>query len=231
MIPAYEAATRLMFQQTSTSLEQGLAKMSENQTNAAAPTLQAMLNQMSKMNEAIQSLSTEVAHLRGSVDANRVNQTNGIPCELHEAAAQPIGICDEIVALCQAQQYEEAFTKAVSASNGDVVLFACKNSDAEAVFNGDVHISQPIMICLLQQLGAVLVPATDAEDIKTILLWLQEIAVTIDPSNISIQRRKMFHLIISKIADILSSHLLFVYIYLFVDYRCWKCCATTLGKH
>lgn len=204
MIPAYEAATRLMFQQTSTSLEQGLAKMSENQTNAAAPTLQAMLTQMSKMNEAIQSLSTEVAPLRGSVYANSVNQTNCVPCELQEAAAQPIGIRDEIVALCQAQRYEEAFTKAVSASNGDVVLFACKNSDAEAVFNGDVHISQPIMICLLQQLGAVLVlvPTTDADDIKTILLWLQEIAVTIDPSNISIQRRKIFHLIISKIADI-----------------------------
>ena len=202
MIPAYEAASRQMFQQTSTSLEQGLANMSINQTNAAAPTLQAMLTQMSKMSEAIQSLSMEVAQLRGYVDANSMNQTNGVPCEPQESATQPIGIRDEIVVLCQAQRYEEAFTKAVSASNGDVVLFACKNSDAEDVFNGDVNISQPIMICLLQQLGAVLVPATDAEDIKTILLWLQEIAVTIDPSNISIQRRKIFHLIISKISDI-----------------------------
>jgi enhancer of mRNA-decapping protein 4 len=202
MIPAYESATRQMFQQTTASLEQGLAKMSVNQTNAAAPTLQSMLTQMSEMNEAIQSLSMEVAQLRGSIDANSVNLAHSVPSELQEAAAQPIGIRDEILALCQAQRYEEAFTKAVSASNGDVVLFACKHSDADAVFNGDVHISQPIMICLLQQLGAVLVPATDCEDIKTILLWLQEIAVTIDPSNISIQRRKIFHLIICKIADI-----------------------------
>jgi enhancer of mRNA-decapping protein 4 len=65
-------------------------------------------------------------------------------------------------------------------------------ADCEAVFSRDVSVSQPIMICLLQQLGAVLVPAMDPEDIKTILKWLQEIAVTIDPSNINIKRRKFF---------------------------------------
>ena len=56
-----------------------------------------------------------------------------------------------------------------------------------------MSISQPILICLFQQLGAVLVTASDVGDIKTILTWLQEIAVTIDPTNPNIQRRKFTH--------------------------------------
>lgn len=188
MIPSYEAATRQMFQQTSSVLEQGLKEMASNQTNASASTMQAMLSQMAKMSDAIQSLSMEVVQLRGTVDAKGVYQTASAPREVQEVVAPPMGIRDEIAALCRAQRYEEAFTIAVSASDGALVLFACNNADTEAVFNGDVHISQPIMICLLQQLGAILVPATDAGDIKTILTWLQEIAVTIDPSNINIQR-------------------------------------------
>ena len=192
MIPAYEAATRQMFEQTSISLEQGLAQVSMNQTNSSAPALLAMSTHMTKMSEALQLLSAEVAQLRGAVDASGANQMNGNFREIQKGTPQPLGIRDEIAALCQAQRYEDAFTKAVSASDGDLVLYACKMADAEAVFSRDVSVSQPIMICLLQQLGAVLVPAMDPQDIKTILKWLQEIAVTIDPSNINIQRRKFF---------------------------------------
>jgi hypothetical protein len=193
MIPAYEAATRQMFEQTSMSLDQGLTQMTMNQTNASVPVLQAMITQMTQMSEAIQLLTAEVAQLRGVVDASGSNQTHSNIREIQEGTALPLGIRDEIAALCQAQKYEDAFTKAVSASDGDLVLYACKKADAETLFNGDeLSISQPIMICLLQQLGAMLVPATDAGDIKTILKWLQEIAVTIDPSNVNIQRRKFF---------------------------------------
>lgn len=189
MIPSYEAATREMFQQTSTSLEKGLAQMSVNHQNASVPTIQQMSKQMMKMGEAIQSLSAEVKHLRGDVNAHNAATQNGSNPGQPPPAPQPVGVRDEITALCQAQRYEEAFTKAVSASDGEIVLFACQQSDAAAVFNGEASsISQPILICLLQQLGAVLVTATDAEDIKTILTWLQEIAVTIDPSNTNIQR-------------------------------------------
>ena len=42
----------------------------------------------------------------------------------------------------------------------------------------------------MQQLGAVLISATDPGDFKIIVTWLQEIAVTIDPTNESIQRRE-----------------------------------------
>jgi enhancer of mRNA-decapping protein 4 len=199
MIPAYENATRQMFQQTSKSLEQGLAQMSLNQANSiaassssVAPTLQAMSNQMMKMSEVIQSLSAEVAQLRAasggnqSVNLQQQHQGRGGPPQ----QPLPVDIRSEIKSLCQARRYEEAFTKAVSATEGDIVLFACNNADIAAVFNNGEQpsISQPILICLMQQLGAVLVTATDARDLKVILTWLQEIAVTIDPTNVNIQR-------------------------------------------
>ena len=199
MIPAYEAATRQMFQQTSTSLERGLAQMSANQTNAAAPQLQAMSSQMLKMSEAITSLSAEVSQLRAVVNSSGVSQNGSTQQQQQQGGGvgspPPLGVRDEIKAFCQAKRYEEAFTKAVSASDGDIVLFACKSADSGAVFNGEngaVSVSQPILICLMQQLGAVLVTAKDAGDIKVILSWLQEIAVTIDPTNANIQRRKLF---------------------------------------
>lgn len=99
-----------------------------------------------------------------------------------------LDIRDEIKMLCQSHRYEEAFTKIVSASDGEFVLYACNHIDCAAVFNGEVSISQPILICLLQQLGAVLVSATEPGDIKTVLTWLQEVAVTIDPRDASIER-------------------------------------------
>lgn len=226
MIPAYEAASRQMFQQTSTSLEQGLAQMSVsmNQTNNSSTTaLQAMETQMMKMNEVISSLSAEVVQLRGAVNAvsssggnqhnnGNLNQQAGsggsVLSQQQQQESTSMGIRNEIMALCQAQRYEEMFSKAIAAVDGDFVLFACKNTDSAKVFNGvEVILSQPILICLMQQLGAVLVPATDAGDIKTILNWLQEIAVTIDPTNVNIQPHveRVVHTLLANINNKMSN--------------------------
>lgn len=188
LIPAYEAATRQMFEQTSTSLEMGLLQLSTNQANAVAPTMQVMSTEMKKLSEVVSLLAAEVIKLRGEISATSVKE-NDIPRQI-VLSPQPLEMRDEIKSLCQANRYEEAFTKAVSVSDGEIVLFACKAADSAAVFNGEVALSQPILLCLLQQLGAVLVVATETDDIKTILNWLQEIAVTIDPTNVYIQRRK-----------------------------------------
>lgn len=188
MIPAYEAATRQMFEQTSTSLEEGLLQLSTNQANAVTPTMQAISTELKKLSEVVSLLAAEVVKLRGELSNKSVKQ-NDILSQI-DLSPQPLEMRDEIKSLCKANRYEEAFTKAVSVSDGEIVLFACKAADSAAVFNGEVALSQPILLCLLQQLGAVLVVATETDDIKTILNWLQEIAVTIDPTNVNIQRRK-----------------------------------------
>jgi enhancer of mRNA-decapping protein 4 len=181
MIPAYESATRQMFYQISSSVEIGLAKRFESE-DSSSTSLQAGLMQMSV---AIQALSKEVAELRGEVKAG--GKANVAAHQTQQT--QTTDIRTEILALCRSNRYEEAFTKAVSASDGEVVLFACKNADSSAVFGGNsVAISQPILICLMQQLGTILVSTTDAADFKILLAWLQEVAVTIDPTDASIQR-------------------------------------------
>eukprot|EP00986_Skeletonema_menzelii_P001754 scaffold484_cov148-Skeletonema_menzelii.AAC.8 len=185
MIPAYESATRQMFHQISTSVEKGLSQRPANDASSSA-SLQAMSEQMMKMAVAIQTLSNEVVELRGEVKAGK-KANAGV--QQSQQTQTKTDVRAEIVALCRSNRFEEAFTKAVSASDGEVVLFACKNADSSAVFGGDsVGISQPILICLMQQLGAILVSTTDAADFKILLTWLQEIAVTIDPTDASIQR-------------------------------------------
>ncbi|KAL9189486.1 hypothetical protein ACHAXT_009161 [Thalassiosira profunda] len=186
-IPACEAAAREMFRQTEAALERGLRQMAARPSDEAeaAPTLRALAAQVAEMTKAVQALSAEVVQLRVAVNGGGAGTPKAAP---PPGPLKPAGVRPEIAALCRARRYEEAFTQAVSASDGAVVLFACQNADATAVFDGEASISQPILICLMQQLGAVLVTSADPEDVKTILTWLQEIAVTIDPSNPNIQR-------------------------------------------
>ena len=187
MIPAYEAATTQMFHQISKSVDQGLAQIAINQSQTSSPSMEAMSIQMAKMAEAIQTLSAEIAQLKAGGITSNANGTQ--PTTKPVQPKQP-DIRQEILLLCQSRRYEEAFTKAVSAANGDIVVFTCKNADITAAFSGEVTLSQTILICLMQQLGAVLISATDPGDFKIIVTWLQEIAVTIDPTNESIQRRE-----------------------------------------
>jgi enhancer of mRNA-decapping protein 4 len=189
MIPAYEAATTQMFHQISKSVDQGLVQIATSQSQTKNASMEAMAMQMTKMAEAIQSLSSEVAQLKAGALAANNNTNNGAQPTVQQQP-KPVDTRQEILKLCQSRRYEEAFTKAVSAANGDIVVFTCKHADITAAFNGEVTLSQTILICLMQQLGAVLVSATDPSDFKIIVTWLQEIAVTIDPTNESIKRRK-----------------------------------------
>lgn len=186
MIPAYESATRQMFVQISSSVEKGLAAQKPASDANSSASLEAMTEQMMKMSVAIQTLSNEVAELRGEVKSG--GKANGAAQQTQQTSKME-SIKTEISALCQSNRYEEAFTKAVSASDGEIALFVCKNADSSAVFGGDsVAISQPILICLMQQLGAILVSTTDAADFKILLAWLQDVAVTIDPTDANIQK-------------------------------------------
>lgn len=187
IIPAYEAATTQMFHEVSKSIDQALAQMAANQSQPSTPSMEAMSIQMAKMADAIQTLSAEINQLKAGGGATNVNGTQHVT-KVTEPK-QP-DIRQEILSLCQSRRYEEAFTKAVSAANGDIVVYTCKHADITAAFSGEVTLSQTILICLMQQLGAVLISATDPGDFKIIVTWLQEIAVTIDPTNESIQRRK-----------------------------------------
>ena len=90
------------------------------------------------------------------------------------------------MALLQARHYDAAFTKALSASTTEMSMFCCKNATLEDVLGGTTpKLSQPILICLMQQLGAVL-GTSSGDGLQTALEWLQEIALCLDPTDASI---------------------------------------------
>jgi hypothetical protein len=67
-----------------------------------------------------------------------------------------------------------------------MALFVCKHSDLSVVLESDTpNLSHPIMLCLMQQLGADL---TTDDDLNIKLAWLQSMALTLDPQNESISK-------------------------------------------
>jgi len=178
-IPAYEAATQQMFQQITTKLEN--TKITEDNSH----NISALSQKMDSMAIALESLSVEVTHLRSLVStfSPKSSAESSINVETTESTK------DDILRLLSLQEYEQAFTKALSASSADLAVFSCKNANSQILFeSGDTpSLSQPILLCLMQQLGSVL-PTADTSDLMEVLSWLQDICVVLDPKNNSIEK-------------------------------------------
>lgn len=210
IIPAYEAGTRQMIAQTSTVLSQGMANMAAEQTRAlqelrpSGPdeatlrTMQSMAAQMENLAIQVDSLKAEVTRLSSTM-SRQGGGPPGMAPPLMQAPAPPPPpqidpaelLREEIVALLRQRSYDEAFTRALAApaGNGEFALFACKNSNLQDVLEGESGpmLSQHILLCLAQQLGAIL-PNASGPDLRCCLTWLQDVAVTLDPNNPNIAR-------------------------------------------
>lgn len=86
---------------------------------------------------------------------------------------------NEIMSYIKERNYEAAFRRAVSNKTVDMALFCCHSVEIHDVF-GDSQpaVSQPILLCLMQQLGTVLDSSPDAQFIVD---WLQEITIALYP--------------------------------------------------
>ena len=211
-IPAYEAGTRQMIAQTSTILSQGMANMAAEQTRAlqelrpSGPdeailrTMQSMAAQMENLALQVDNLKSEVARLSSTIPRQGASLgPPGVAQPMMQAPVLPLPpqvdpaqlLREEIVALLRQRSYDEAFTKALAApaGNGVFALFACKNSNLQDVLEGESGpmLSQHILLCLAQQLGALL-PNASGPDLRCCLTWLQDVAVTLDPNNPNIAR-------------------------------------------
>lgn len=186
LVPAYEQATREMFLQVASSLEKGLAGSQSNDPSA----MEALAAKLDAMSSKMESLTSEVTQLRSAVASQGMSAANLGVAET-KAPPQPDAgqiARETILGFLQRREYEAAFTQALSASAADMAVFCCKNANVSDVLGGNAPaLSQPILLCLMQQLGAVLVSSSD-DDLQTILLWLQEIALTLDPADESINR-------------------------------------------
>ena len=162
LVPAYESATREMFLQVASSLEKGLAA----QKTEDASSSEGLLAKLDAMARAMETLSAEVTQLRAAVAAGAQGaplasvgaKTTSAPPDAMQTVRK------EINAFLQQREYEAAFTKALSASAADMAVYCCKQANMSEVLGGSSPaLSQPILLCLMQQLGAVLVSSTGAD--------------------------------------------------------------------
>jgi len=199
MIPAFEAATQQMFTQVSNSLEQQL-KVSQKESTSKSLQISSLESKIDSMSIALESISGEVTHLRALVTSIAADSKNGAGNNADknddDGVAKTKQVTqEELLSLLNNQLYEEAFTKALSASSADMAVFCCKNTNSSILFedakdssgdNTTPSLSQPILLCLMQQLGSV-IPTADTSDLMEVLSWLQDICVVLEPNNKNIE--------------------------------------------
>ena len=181
MVPAYENGTRQMFEQISSSIEVGL-ELKQKDAHETAKLMGDMVKRMDAMGKTIEVLIRAVAQLAVPIDpsASSPPVPEAAPADKAEILRR------KIVDLLRANDYEKAFTHALSVSNSAMAFFVCKHSDLSLVLEGDTPgLSQPILLCLMQQLGSDL--STD-EHLSVKLAWLQSVALTLDPYDESIKK-------------------------------------------
>jgi outer membrane murein-binding lipoprotein Lpp len=178
LIPAYESATREIMFQVSKSVASA-------RSAGPSPDLSAKLDTMAM---AIKDLTAEVTQLRSIMNSQaplpQAPRSVPRPSPADQMEVTRKNILTEI----EAGNYETAFTKALSLSTTDMAIFCCKHADLSAVLGGEKSaLSQPILLCLMQQLGAA-IALSSGSDLEVFVSWLQEIALTLDPANESIVR-------------------------------------------
>jgi hypothetical protein len=177
MIPAYESGTRQMMEQISSSIETNLASNQKND-ESTAKMMEAMSTRMDAMGKTIEVLLKAVATM-----ATKQNVGSTAESVVNTSKEDELKRIDQLI---QSEDYEAAFTKALSASKPELAVYACKLSDLSTVIEGDTPLlSQPIMLCLMQQLGADL---SQNDDLNMKIAWLQSVAVTLDPNDDSIKK-------------------------------------------
>jgi protein-tyrosine-phosphatase len=208
MIPAFEAASQQMFQQVSTAVETHLGvlqqKVQKDETSSRQMTEMAAC--MTKLVHTVESLSVEVSQLRKQVADSSIAASLSVPPGVSappgmggqsrqpQPPADPFaGLRQEMLLFLNAQNYEVAFTKALSSNNAELTKFCCRNADLALVLGGSeggaVLLSQPILLCIVQQLGSTLATSPPhAADVKMELEWMQEIALSLNASDPTIRQ-------------------------------------------
>jgi hypothetical protein len=187
LIPSLESVAGQVLAQVSDRLEKGEATTAND--SKTEQTIEAMSTQLSALTTLVSQLTTEVHGLRTSVAASQQTKPSAPPAA--PQAPPPVNVEDtrtEVLALLKKRQYEAAFTRAVAASTADMAVFCCTNADLNDVLGGTApKLSQPILLCLMQQLGTVLA-SSNVVNLQTELEWLQEIALSLNPADESIQK-------------------------------------------
>lgn len=219
-VPTLESVTNQVLRQVSDQLE----LQQQDQVNRGSAELQERDRKLESVSQQLTTMTALVAELTKEVQGL---QTAVVAASQHAAARGEGGVAaggamaapqqpppppqvpqpdpaealrQLILQLLQERKYEEAFTKAVSTNTVEMTVFCCRSADLQDVLGGaQPALSQPILLCLMQQLGTVLAGSSSAggggarrnqyyDDPTRELEWLQEIALSLDPHHPAIHR-------------------------------------------
>ena len=145
---------------------------------------------MDALSSEVQGLRKNVSEQAAAAAAQAAQQTRGSASAAGGSPAQKtnndgnndLQIRNMIDVLLSKGKFEEAFTKAVATTTPQMTVYCCARSDLRKVLTDGV-LSQPILICLMQQLSAALAKSQSPQELQIELAWLQEITLTINPND------------------------------------------------
>ena len=192
IVPSLASITNQIMQQVQVSMPK------PPPPNEDSKVLVALVQQQLKaMNTTMDTLTAEVQQLRKTVADQAVaaaaaaaqQNGNGNPAQNHGGAkqGQPEDIRTYIDRFLSMEKYEEAFTKAVAAPTPQLTVYCCARSNLQKVLSGNTpKLSQPILICLMQQLSAALAGTQSPQEMQLEVAWLQELTLVMNPMDPSI---------------------------------------------
>jgi enhancer of mRNA-decapping protein 4 len=183
LIPAFESVTTRMFAQIATAVDTSL--LSNNNPSK----LEDLSANLASIASAVEKLSSQMEELRTTIVAQGPSDRKPPGLAGSTQVDKLQSKRDEILKLLSQKQYENAFIQALSASTADMAVFCCEQvTIADVLGNEKPALSQPILLCLMQQLGAALVTSNSPQKLQLEVLWLQEIALILDPSDRKIKQ-------------------------------------------
>ncbi|TDH68318.1 hypothetical protein CCR75_004504 [Bremia lactucae] len=176
LIPSFQAATQKMFEQINDTFVQGTRSAFESSGQSTSNVKVA--NQLDQLTRVVESLSQKVEQLNVAFNSRIANGAI-VPAaktaEESQLEAQQNTVLDFLFYLSR-NDWEEAFKFALGAQNVNLVMFACRQCDPRVVLGcHPPKLSQTLILCLVQQLGADLV-----DDLETKLNWLRESLLVMD---------------------------------------------------
>lgn len=194
LVPSLQSITGQVLQQVQTSMPKPPPPKDDSKL------LAALIQQLQAMTSKMDALSTEVQGLRKTVSEQaavvaaqaeaaaqqKASATGGNPTQnVSSDANNELQLRNLIDVLLSKEKYEEAFTKAVATTTPQMAVYCCARSDLRKVLTDGV-LSQPILICLMQQLSAALASSQSPRELQIELAWLQEITLALNPADPSI---------------------------------------------
>lgn len=182
-VPAFEAATQEMFSQISSSLSKGQDTAKEDN----AKLIMGLSDQISSLSDQLDRVNIDLQSVRGILMLRETEAESEVDIGYPPPASAEELLKEEILSLLSETNYSLAFAKALSVRDPKIAFYVCEHAKLSSILDDDNDITQPILLCLMQQLSAGMSMNGNEMDLRMMAEWLQDIAVSIDPRDPAIK--------------------------------------------